>query len=226
MANKKINKQETINTSIIEVVVNGMTAIEIVEDIKTRIASIEKSVFNIALECAFALGHRIPEYIDIQGNTHGEAICAEPFKKQADLIDKVGRSKQTISRWIEAMTFILENDYFQLFANGSLPFSYDKIITICKNDEVFAGYVFSDLMAFTVKQLEDLVAKKTKKTTEEQEEQEQSSDKTEEQESTEQAEEKTEVETTVISYNGSEYTVPKQAFEKWLSENATVNVTK
>ena len=75
--------------------------------------------------------------------------------------------------------------------------------------------------------MEDLVAKKTKKATEEQEEQEtQSSDDTGEQESTEQAEEQAEVETTVISYNGSEYTVPKQAFEKWLADYATVNVTK
>lgn len=232
MANTRTNKgttnkgaKETINTSIIEVVVNGLSAIETIEDIKARIASVEKTTFNIALECAYALGKTIPAYVDLQGNEHGEATCSEPIGTQAKLVEMVGRSKQTISRWIEAMNFILDNNYFSLFANGSLPFSYDKIILICKNKEVFDGYVFADLMAFTVKQLEDFVAKKTK-VEESAEETEEVSEKSEEvveevaEESAEEEVAEESVEEVTLSYNGKEYTVNKSAFEKWLAENA------
>jgi len=103
MANKNNNKKQEVNSSIIEVVVNGMSAIETIEDIKLRIESLEKSVFNIALECAYALGKTIPAYIDKQGNEHGEAICTEPISTQAKLVELVGGSSKAISRWMIAL---------------------------------------------------------------------------------------------------------------------------
>ena len=68
---RKNNENKATNASIIEVVINGMSAIETVEDIKARLESIEKSVFNVALECAYALGKTIPSYVDNKGIEHG-----------------------------------------------------------------------------------------------------------------------------------------------------------
>lgn len=223
MANKTntTNKGNNVNASIIEVVVNGLTTIEVVADVNERLESVEKSVFNIALECAYALGITIPKYTDKMGNEHGEAMCEKPFTKQSELLKHVNRSKQTLSRWILAMKHVLEEGYFTLFANGTLPFSYDKIILICENKTIFEKYVFSDLMAFSVSQLEELVKKNTKTEEAEEETAEEATEELEE-ESTEESTE----EMTVIFYNGKEYSVPKVAFEKWLSENGIVNVTK
>lgn len=202
----------TNNNSIINVTVNGMTVNEAITSVKSRLETVEKSAFNIALLCAYSLGDTIPAYTDNKGNEHGEAICEKPIKKQADLLKLIGRSKATLSRWIKAMRLIIEKGYFTDFANGSLPFSYDKIIAILENQEAFNGYILADLMTMTVDSLEAMT--ETKEDTKEEAE-----------ETTEEApqeEAQTDAETTVISYNGKEYTVPKEAFEKWLSDNAIV----
>ena len=138
-------KQEVKNNSIINVTVNGMTANDTINNVKSRLESVEKSAFNIALLCAYGTGVTIPEYTDNKGNVHGEATCDKPIK-QNDYIKLVGRSKATLSRWIKAMNLIIENNRFNDFATGLYPFSYDKIIDIFENAEVFDGYVFKDLM--------------------------------------------------------------------------------
>ena len=212
-------------TSIIDVVVNGMTAVEVINDVKIRLESIEKSAFNIALECAYTLGVTIPEYTDNMGNTHGKATIDKPIKRK-DLLKLIGRSKQTLSRWITAINLIIESEYFNDFASGKLPFSYDKIIAILENKEIFDGYVFADLMGLTVDTLESMTAKKAEETAEESiddtaEESEESCEEIPEETNEETAEEYSD-ETTTITYNGKEYTVNKSAFEKWLTENATV----
>ena len=200
-------------TSIINVTVNGMSATDAIANVKTRLETVEKSAFNIALLCAYTLGDTIPSYIDNKGNEHGEAVCDKPIKKQADLLKLIGRSKATLSRWIKAMRLIIEHGYFTEFASGSLQFSYDKIITIIENKDKFNDYVFADLMAMSCDTLEAMTVASTEEeatTTEE---------ATEEEATT--TEEATE-ETAVLTYNGKEYIVNKAIFEKWLAENATL----
>ena len=124
-----------------------------------------------------------------------------------------------MSRWIKAITLIIENNRFDEFSSGTLPFSYDKIICILDNKDKFDGYVLSDLMSMTVDTLEAMATTKTTedKTTEDKTDK---ADKTEDKTTEDKTEDKEE--TTTLTYNGKEYTVNKAAFEKWLAENAIV----
>ena len=221
---KNTTSQETKNNSIINVTVNGMTAKDTITNVKSRLESVEKSAFNIALLCAYGTGVTIPEYTDNKGNVHGEATCEKPIK-QNDYIKLVGRSKATLSRWIKAMNLIIENNHFNDFATGLYSFSYDKIIDIFENAEVFDGYVFKDLMDLSASTLDTMV-KDYVKPSEEKTEEEKSDNTDSETDSDIKEEEKTEEEpseeTAVLTYHGKDYTVNKAVFEKWLAENATL----
>ena len=220
---KNTTNQETKNTSIINVTVNGMTANETITTVKTRLESVEKSAFNIALLCAYGTGVTIPEYTDNKGNVHGEAICEKPIK-QNDYIKLVGRSKATLSRWIKAMNLIIENNRFNDFATGIYPFSYDKIIDIFENAEVFDGYVFKDLMELSACTLGTMVKDYVKPSEEEAEEtkEETATDSETDSDSKEEKTKEVSEETAVLTYQGKDYTVNKAVFEKWLAENGTL----
>ena len=212
--------QEVKNNSIINVTVNGMSANDTITNVKSRLESVEKSAFNIALLCAYGTGVTIPEYTDNKGNVHGEATCDKPIK-QNDYIKLVGRSKATLSRWIKAMNLIIENNRFNDFATGAYPFSYDKIIDIFENKEVFDGYVFKDLMELSACTLATMIkdyVKPSEEKTEEEPSEEKSDDNSKKEEKTEESSE----ETAVLTYQGKDYTVNKAVFEKWLAENATL----
>jgi hypothetical protein len=212
---KNTTNQEVKNNSIINVTVNGMTANDTINNVKSRLESVEKSAFNIALLCAYGTGVTIPEYTDNKGNVHGEATCDKPIK-QNDYIKLVGRSKATLSRWIKAMNLIIENNRFNEFASGLYPFSYDKIIDIFENTEVFDGYVFKDLMDLSACTLATMIKDYIKPSEEKSKETATDSNSTEEK-SKEPSEE-----TAVLTYQGKNYTVNKAVFEKWLAENATL----
>ena len=208
--------------SIINVTVNGMTAGETIESVKSRLETVEKSAFNIALLCAYGIGVTIPAATDNKGNELGVATCDKPIK-QNDYIKLVGRSKATLSRWIKAITLIIEKGYFTDFASGVYPFSYDKVIDIFSNEEVFAGYVFADLMALSASTLETMV-KEYKPATEEEatEEAGEEAGDTEEATANTTEEEAGEEETAILTYNGKNYIVNKEAFENWLADNGTL----
>ena len=123
---KEVNTMNNTTKSIINVTVNGMTAGETIENVKSRLETVEKSAFNIALLCAYGTGVTIPAYTDNKGIEHGEATCDKPIK-QNDYIKLVGRSKATLSRWIKAITLIIEKGYFTDFSSGVYPFSYDTL---------------------------------------------------------------------------------------------------
>ena len=216
---KEENTMNTTTKSIINVTVNGMTAGETIENVKSRLETVEKSAFNIALLCAYGTGVTIPAYTDNKGNEHGEATCEKPIK-QNDYIKLVGRSKATLSRWIKAITLIIEKGYFTDFASGIYPFSYDKIIDIFSNEEAFSGYVFADLMALSASTLETMA--KEYKPADTEEEARENEEATEEATTNTTEEEATEEETTTLTYNGKDYIVNKEAFEKWLAENGTL----
>ena len=212
--NKEEKIMKTTTKSIINVTVNGMSASETIDNVKSRLETVEKSAFNIALLCAYGTGVTIPAYTDNKGNEHGVATCEKPIK-QNDYIKLVGRSKSTLSRWIKAISLIIEKGYFTDFSSGVYPFSFDKIIDILTHEEVFAGYVFADLMALSASTLETMVKEYNKPKEEEEEEETTTEEQTE---SVEKEEEQTE-ETTTITYDGKDYIVNKSDFEKWLSEN-------
>ena len=216
---KNTTNQEVKNNSIINVTVNGMSANDTITNVKSRLESVEKSAFNIALLCAYGTGLTIPEYTDNKGNVHGEATCDKPIK-QNDYIKLVGRSKATLSRWIKAMNLIIENNRFNDFATGLYPFSYDKIIDIFENAEVFDGYVFKDLMDLSACTLATMVKDYVKPSEEKSDniDSETDSDSKEE----EKTEEEPSEETAVLTYQGKDYIVNKAVFEKWLAENATL----
>ena len=217
------NTAPATNNSIINVVVNGMTASEAVKNVQSRIETVEKSVFNIALITAYGTGVTIPAYTDNKGVDHGEAICDKPLK-QADFITLVGRSSKAISRWCTAMKLVIDNKYFNDFASGKYPFSYDKIITIMKeeNKPVFDGMAFNDLMLMSAKGLEQMVkdykpADISKEVSNEEATDADTTSADSKEEAPASADSKLEIAT--IVYNGKEYHLPKVAFEKWLAEN-------
>ena len=197
--------------SIVNVNLNGVDAVEVVKDVKARLTAVERSAFNIALECAYALGVSIPAHIDSKGIEHGEATIDRPIKKQSELLKLIGRSKATLSRWIKAISLIIEHGYFTEFSSGTYPFSYDKIITIFENSEKFEGLVFSDLMGLTVDTLENMTGSIKEET----------SADTEEEDATKA--EEAEEETATIMYNNVEYVVPRASFEKWLTKHMIAN---
>ena len=195
----------TKNNSIINVIVNGMKASEGVKNVQSRLESVEKSAFNIALISAYSCGTCIPAYTDNKGMEHGEAqLDKKNAFKQVDFIKLVGRSKATLSRWIGAMNLIIEKGYFTDFASGLYPFSYDKIYDIFNHEDVFQGMLLSELMELSASTLEKMI-KDFKPSKEE-----------------EKTEEETEEETAVLTYQGKDYTVNKAVFEKWLAENGTL----
>ena len=212
---------ENKNVSIINVTVNGLSANDCIKSVKARLETVEKSAFNIALLCAYTLGDTIPAYTDNKGEAHGEATCEKPIKKQADLLKLIGRSKATLSRWIKAMRLIIEKGYFTDFANGTLPFSYDKIITILENEEAFDGYVLTDLMNMTVDSLEALTEKSSDKAEDDTDEEAEASDEADDDDDEATAEADDDDEATFV-YNDKQYVVNKSAFEAWLAENAKV----
>ena len=218
----------TKNNSIINVVINGMKASEGVKNVQSRLESIEKSAFNIALISAYSCGTCIPAYVDNKGVEHGEAqLDKKDAFKQVDFIKLVGRSKSTLSRWIGAMDLIIEKGYFTDFSSGKYPFSYDKIYDIFNHEDVFQGMLLSELMELSASTLKKMVNDFKPSKKEETTEEEVSEDNTDSQtDSDSKEEEKTEEEkseeTAVLTYQGKDYTVNKVVFEKWLAENATL----
>lgn len=227
MSTKNTTNHEIKNNSIINVVVNGMTASEGVKDVQKRLEAVEKSAFNIALISAYSCGTCIPAYTDNKGIEHGEAhLEKKDAFKQVDFIKLVGRSKATLSRWIGAMNLIIENGYFTDFATGVYPFSYDKIYDIFNNSEVFKGMILSELMELSgstlEKMIKDFKPKKEEKTEEKPSEETAVDSGSQEEEKTEESSEESSEETAVLTYQGNNYTVNKAVFEKWLAENGTL----
>ena len=219
--NKKVNK--AMSNSIIEVTPNGMTSADVLNEVNARMESVERSVFNIALLCAYGTGTTIPAYTDAKGVAHGEATIEKP-SKQKDFILQVNRSSKAISRWIIAMNLIIEKGLFGDFANGVYPFSYDKIIAILRNENAYSSMAFYDAMKLSAKSLDDIAKAYNSKsdadadaTTAEKGSEETGGDSKEEKVSEEPS-----AETATLTYNGKEYTVNKQAFEAWLADNGVL----
>ena len=120
------------------------------------------------------------------------------------------------------MNLIIENNRFNDFATGLYPFSYDKIIDIFENTEVFDGYVFKDLMDLSASTLATMIKDYVKPSEEDSEDEIVTDSDSQEEEKTEESSEEGSEETAVLTYQGKDYTVNKAVFEKWLAENGTL----
>ena len=186
------------SNSIIIKSVNGLTTDEAITNIKKWMDDVEKSAFNIAMFAAYATGVTIPAYVDKNGKEYGEANVEKSIK-QSNLIAEIGKSKATLSRWIKAMRIIIANNHFADFANGLLPFSFDKIILIDDNQNIFANYDYFEVFKKSVSQLEKMVNGDT---------------------DNDDNDVAVAVELVTFMYNDTSYTVNKDKFEKWLEKNA------
>lgn len=209
--NKTTNKA-TINTSIIDICYNGLTAIECETYAIKKGEEYDKAYFNSALAFYFLNGKTIPQYVDTQGNLHGSATIDSAQKKSLqDIAEAVDRHKGTISKMVKAMESIIDEGYFEEFYTNKLKFSFDKINLIFddKYKDLLESHTLSSLLSQSFKslkpQLDALNAKK-------------SGEKSEDKKTEESKEENKEV---VITYEGKNYTLKlgKDAFEKWLAEN-------
>lgn len=222
--NNKNNNKAEVKKSIINVCVNGLTARQALDGAINRIATVEKSIFNIAILAAYSIGVDIPAYTDNKGITHGHAICDKPYSRN-DALDKVGRTKSTLSKWISAIEYIVEKGWFTLFATGELPFSYDKINIVRKNPKAFEGVSINDIMSMTVKSLmAECDTPKTddkaddKKTDDKADSDSESSDNANEEGTT--TEEDGEV--IALTIDGIRYLVDKSALLDFLADNAEI----
>ena len=107
-----------INVSVMEASSNN----EIFKAISNNLASAENSAFKVATRCAYLVGVAIP--------CGSGTITNKKALKPKEVYSKVNKSKATLSRWVKAIKFVIDNDLFDDFNNGVYPFSFDKIIMI------------------------------------------------------------------------------------------------
>ena len=221
METKKTNK---ITKSIIDVTVNGLTIEAITNKIDSRLQKIENNAFNVALMCAYATGITIPAYVDNKGVEHQAATIDKKITQQK-LLENINRSHSTVSRWLKAFNALLENGYFDIFASGALPFSFDKIIIVmCDCPEAFKGQELTFLMSMSCSTLKGIMSgyeknnNSTNKQTNTNDESQNTNDENQEEEQTEKSDIES-GETFTITIEGNPYTVNKSSLIKWLMEN-------
>ena len=213
---KNNNKTTTATTkkSIIDFVINGKEASEVLQEVNSRLEKVESEQFNIAMMVSYAVGVTIPAYTDNTGVEHGAATCENPTT-QKDMKEKVCKNHATVSRWVTAMKLIIDAKKFNKFASGTLKFQYDKIIMLLdeKTSKHFASKDFDKNMKKSVSELKDIVKKANK------------SDNTSDNTSDETSDNVQEVDTITgidfveVTVDGTAYRVDKKAFLEWLDAN-------
>ena len=140
------NNKSLVNVSVME----ASTNTEIFKAIATNLTSAENAAFKVAVRVAYLLGVSIP-------CGQGTITNKSPLKAKA-VYTKINKSKATVSRWLKAVKYIIDNELFDDFNSGVYPFSFDKIILIFSNELVDDDRDFSGLMDMTVVELEKLVS--------------------------------------------------------------------
>lgn len=142
MANNEMNM--LVNISVMEASTNK----EVLSTIKSNLISAENAAFKVATRCAWLLGVGIPAY--------DSKIVNKKALKPREVYTAVNKSKATLSRWIKALKYIIDNGLFNDFNAGKYPFSFDKIIMIFDNELVTDDRDFDTLMNMTVTSIESL----------------------------------------------------------------------
>lgn len=137
------------NNLLINVSVMGASSnSEILATIDRNLSAVENSAFKVATRCAYLIGVEVP-------TENGEKIKNPKAMERKDVYAKVKKSKATLSRWVKALNYVIDNQLFNDFNNGVYPFSFDKIIIIFDH-ELTADNTFENLMAMSVAELEKL----------------------------------------------------------------------
>lgn len=217
--------------TIITVNVDKMTAQACASKSATILKSVEKSAFNVALLGAYATGVEIPSYklIEKSKDDNGAVVESEvvvaggTIEKKVtpkDFYTLVGRSKSTLSRWIKAINYVIEDGNFGLFATGTLPFSYDKIIAIHdKNLVEVCGKSINELFELSAKALEGMESEKAQAQAEDEDAEDFEDEEGAEDEGAEVAEPVESAEPTTFVYNGTTYEVDSALLAKFIAEN-------
>ena len=145
------------NSLVVVSNLNGAKNSDVIRSIKTNLATAENSAFKVATKCAWLVGVSIP---------CGSGTITNPSPlKPKQVYSKVEKSKATLSRWMSAVKYIIENNLFDDFNDGKYAFSFDKIIAIFKNELITDDRTFEDLMSMSITDIEALY--KTEDETEE-----------------------------------------------------------
>lgn len=208
-----------MNKTIINVNVDAMTFEDCANKSITVLKSVEKSVFNLALMGAWALGVEIPSY-SYEGKEGTIEVVGGIIEKKCtpkDYYTLVGRSKATLSRWIKAMTYIIEDGNFSLFAEGILPFSYDKIIFIHDHKDDFSDRSINDLIQLSITTLEGMATKKVVESMDENEDEDEDADNDNDNDNTSDSQDEDELVNFV--YGNDIFEVSKSLLEKFIKDN-------
>lgn len=181
---------------------NGLSANDVCKKINTELDKMEKSAFKVACMALYATGATIPSFGDC-----GEAICEKPISKK-DFGKKVDRSRVTISRWCTALRHIIKEGDFDLFNEGVVKFSYDKIILYYENADFLKSLkinTVAEAVSLSTSELKSLIDGETEEENKETEEEE----KKEEETKTEEENKETEEKIVHITYLGEDWTIPE-----------------
>lgn len=198
-----------------------LTSAECVTAVNSRLLTVDKSVFNIAILGAYAIGTTIPTYVDVKGNKHDEITNEKPMKAK-DFYKLVQRDHSTFSRWIGALSLIIDNGDFNNFASGLYPFNYDKIYLIYPNLEKLESEEITrlDLLKMSKSTLKNMLAtNNSEESTSEDESEDESEVTTSENESevTPTSEDESEITYVDFEYNNKTYHIPTEALEAFLA---------
>jgi len=119
----------------------------------TVLASVDNAAFKVAIITAYATGITIPAYADdVAELTIDKKVSLRDFGKL------IGRDHSTLSRWLKALTLIIDNGDFGYFVSGTLKFQFDKLILIYENKDVFlVDYTLTDLLSMSYSTLKSLL---------------------------------------------------------------------
>ena len=118
---------------------------------KKYLETVDNNLFNVAVLCGYAVGIRIPAYVEASGNKV-EGLFIEKPLKQSEMVERIGKDKSVVSRWIKALNYIIDNNMFSAFAQGMLPFSTEKIIAYYETFKA-KGFLLKDVMGWSTANL-------------------------------------------------------------------------
>lgn len=141
--------------SIMSINISGFTAANAVDQLKSRLATLNRSTFNIITLAAYATGRKVPAYTDTKNAYHPESQVARAFT-QVELAKMLDVRPSTVSTWLKAYDAIISHGHFDLFSQGVVQFKHTKIMFIYDNWDIFESQDFVELMGYSHSTLDTL----------------------------------------------------------------------
>ena len=205
--------------------IDDMTAENACDRAKKYLENMDNQLFNAVVLCGYAVGIRIPAYTEASGRKVDGLFIEKPIKaiRMAELI---GKDRGTVSKWIKALNYIIDNGMFPAFAQGMFPFSVEKIIAYYEKLKGF-GFTLKQVMGWSTADIRNMIKEKTATATAKQlVKLENAGINTDLLEDTPAPAEKPAkaVEVTFI-YKGTTYTVDESVMENFIKNNAKNTLT-